>query len=182
MAKYNRRLQNTPGVEQEMLTITRTNQELIKQHEDLKSKLEQARLAGSLESRQKGAQFEIIDPANYPMEPSTPKPIMILLAGFGISLAGGVATAFVVELFNQRVWTHQELERALEAPVLVEIPAITAPGDERKTVFRRIVHAAMLVVFTGIYLGSLYYLYVKQSALLRLLDPLIEKIAERAAG
>jgi polysaccharide chain length determinant protein (PEP-CTERM system associated) len=182
MAKYNRRIQNTPGVEQEMLTITRANQELIKQHEDLKSKLEQARLAGSLESRQKGAQFEIIDPANYPMEPSPPKPIVLLLAGFAISIAAGVAAAFVVDMLNQRVWTHQELERALEAPVLVEIPSITDPGAEKKVLHRRILHAAMLVVFTGVYLGGLYYLYVKQSALLRLLDPLIEKIAERAAG
>ncbi|MDM7996460.1 MAG: Wzz/FepE/Etk N-terminal domain-containing protein [Acidobacteriota bacterium] len=182
MAKYNRRIQNTPGVEQEMLTITRANQELIKQHEDLKSKLEQARLAGSLESRQKGAQFEIIDPANYPMEPSPPQPIVLLLAGFAISIAAGVAAAFVVDMLNQRVWTHQELERALEAPVLVEIPSITDPGAEKKVLHRRILHAAMLVVFTGVYLGGLYYLYVKQSALLRLLDPLIEKIAERAAG
>ena len=85
-------------------------------------------------------------------------------------------------MLNQRVWTHQELERALEAPVLVEIPSITDPGAEKKVLHRRILHAAMLVVFTGVYLGGLYYLYVKQSALLRLLDPLIEKIAERAAG
>ncbi len=50
----------------------RTNEDLTKQHEELKKKLEDAKLAGSLESRQKGAQFAIVDPANYPMEPSPP--------------------------------------------------------------------------------------------------------------
>ena len=40
--------------------------------EHWQQQLEQAKLASSLESRQKGAQFEIIDRANYPLEPSPP--------------------------------------------------------------------------------------------------------------
>jgi polysaccharide chain length determinant protein (PEP-CTERM system associated) len=182
MAKYNQRIQNTPGVEQEMLTITRINEELMKQHEDLKTKLSDARLAGSLESRQKGAQFVIIDPANYPLEPMPPNPIVILLVGFAISIVGGVATAIIADTLNQKVWTHTELERALEAPVLVEIPSITIPSDALHALYRRLAHSALLIVGAGIYFGGLYYLYVTQSPVLRLLDPLIEKIAERAAG
>jgi succinoglycan biosynthesis transport protein ExoP len=182
MDKYNKRIQNTPQVEQEMTAIIRSNEDLTKQHEDLKAKLEEARLAGSLESRQKGAQFEIIDPANYPLEPSPPKPIVILMAGLAISLAGGVATALAVNMLNQRVWTHHELERALEAPVLAEIPSIVSPADIRNAMRRKLAHAVLIVAFAGIYLGGIYYLYLRQSAVLRLLDPVIEKIAERAAG
>ncbi|MBN1569597.1 MAG: hypothetical protein JXA73_17260 [Acidobacteria bacterium] len=180
--KYNRRIQNTPGVEQEMLAITRANDDLMKQHENLKKKLAEATLASSLESRQKGAQFEIIDPANYPLEPSTPKPIVILLAGFVMSIAAGIAAAIVVDFLNQRPWTYRELERALDVPVLVEIPTIATLADEKHTLYRRLAHAAMLIVFTGIYIGGLYYLYSKHSAVLRILDPVIEKIAERASG
>ena len=182
MAKYNQRIQNTPGVEQEMLSITRSNAELEKQHEELKTKLEQAKLAGSLENRQKGEQFEIIDPANYPLEPSPPGQLMILLTGFGISLAVGMATAFVVNTLNQRVWTHHELERAVEAQVLVEIPTIVSTADLRRVRFKMLAQAIVGVFCVCLYLGGIYYLYLKQSAVLRLLDPLIEKIAEKAAG
>jgi polysaccharide chain length determinant protein (PEP-CTERM system associated) len=182
MAKYSLRIQNTPRVEQEMMDVTRANAELTKQHEELKTKLEQAQLAGSLESRQKGAQFEIIDPANYPLEPSPPGRLVILLCGFGISLGVGVLTALVVNTLNQRVWTHHELERALEAPVLVEIPTIVSPADIQRALRRKLAHALIFLIFAGFYLGGIYYLYLKQSALLRLLDPLIDKIAERAAG
>jgi polysaccharide chain length determinant protein (PEP-CTERM system associated) len=180
-AKYNQRIQNTPGVEQEMLEITRTNAELTKQHEDLKIKLEQAKLASSLESRQKGAQFEIIDPANYPLEPSPPSRLVILLAGFGLSLAAGIATAVVVNTLNQRVWTHHELERALEAPVLVEIPSIVTPADLVTARRKKLMHALAFVLLVGLYLGGLYYLYANQSAVLRVLDPIIEKIQDRAS-
>jgi succinoglycan biosynthesis transport protein ExoP len=182
MVKYNARLQNTPGVEQEMLAITRTNDELTKQHDDLKKKLEEAKLAGSLESRQKGAQFEIIDPANYPLEPSPPGRSVILLVGLGVSLVIGIATAVIVNSMNQQIWTHQELERAFDAPVLVEIPSIISPLDIRNTGRKRLIHAFLFIIFAGIYLGGIYCLYVKQSTILRLLDPIIEQIAEKAAG
>jgi polysaccharide biosynthesis transport protein len=182
MAKYNVRIQNTPAVEQEMQSVIRTNEELTKQHVELKNKLEEAKLAGSLESRQKGAQFEIVDPANYPLDPSSPPRILILLAGVCISFIIGIATALGVNSLNQQVWTQHELERALHAPVLVEIPSITSPADVRRTIRRRLVHAFTLIFFAGIYLGGIYYLYLKQATILRLLDPVIEKIAERAAG
>ena len=181
MAKYNQRIQSTPGVEQEMLAITRTNSDLTKQHEELKTKLEAAKLAGSLESRQKGAQFEIIDPANYPLEPSPPGRLLILLIGIGISIAAGIAAAVAVNLLNQRVWTHHEIERALDAPVLVEIPSIVTPADLRNNRIRKCASVAAFVLASGLYLGGLYYLYMKQSPVLRLLNPVIEKIEERAS-
>lgn len=181
MDKYSRRVQNSPGVEQEMQAVIRTNEDLTKQHDELKKKLADAKLAGSLESRQKGEQFAIIDPANYPMEPSPPSPLTILLAGFAVSLVAGVAAAVVVNTLNQRVWTYHELERALEAPVLVEIPAMNTPTDVRLAIRRRLAHALLFVICAGAYFGGIYYLYHRQSAVLRVLDPLIEKIEERAA-
>jgi polysaccharide biosynthesis transport protein len=182
MLKYSQRVQNTPRIEQSMAEITRTNGDLKKQHDDLKGKLDSAKLASSLESHQKGAQFEIIDPANYPLEPSPPGPIIILLGGIVASFAVGILAAVVTGGLNQRIWTHQEVERALEAPVLVEIPTIVSPADIRSALRRRLMHAFLFVVFAGVYLGGLYCLYQKQATVLRLLDPLIEQIAERAAG
>jgi polysaccharide chain length determinant protein (PEP-CTERM system associated) len=182
MAKYNQRIQNMPAVEQEMLAITRANAELAKQHDGLKAKLEQANLASSLESRQKGAQFEILDRANYPLEPSTPGKTDILIIGFAISLAIGVVVAIIASIFNQRIWTQYELERALEAPVLVEIPSMITPSYIRNARRKMVMHAAVGIFCACVYCGGLYYLYLKQSAVVRLLGPLFEKIVERSAN
>jgi polysaccharide biosynthesis transport protein len=182
MLKYSQRVQNTPRVEQAMAEITRANGDLKKQHDDLKGKLDEAKLASSLESHQKGAQFEIIDPANYPLEPSPPGPAVILLAGLGVSLVVGFFSAVVTGSLNQRIWTHQEIERALDAPVLVEIPSIVSPADIRSAMRRKLMHAFLFIVFAGVYFGGYYLLYQKRATVLRILDPLIEQIAERAAG
>lgn len=179
MARYTKLVQNTPGVEQEIEAVIRTNADLNKQHDELKSKLDQARLAESLESHQKGSQFVLLDPANYPLDPITPARGTLVLAGCGISLAAAILIAWVVELMNQRVWTHRELERLLGHPVLIEIPSLVAASDIVRARRKKLVYGLVFVVSAGAYMGGLYYLYLKQSALLRLLDPIIQKIAER---
>jgi polysaccharide biosynthesis transport protein len=182
MERYSQRIQNTPGVEQSMAAALRVNADLAKQHEGLKEKLSQAKLAESLESNQRGGQFVVVDQANFPLEPITPAARVIVLAGLGISLVLSVAVAWVVDGLNPRIWTQRQLERLLEAPVLVEIPTMTSVSDIIRARKKRVVNALVLVVCAGIYLGGLYYLYLKQSALLRILDPLIERLTERITG
>ncbi|NWG13272.1 MAG: hypothetical protein HXY20_07040 [Acidobacteria bacterium] len=182
MAKYNERVQNTPRVEQEMAAIQRAYDDLTKQHEDLKTKLANARLAESVESHQKGAQFVVADPASYPLEPSAPNvPMLILLSLIG-SLAAAVAAAWLADTLNKRVWTRSEAERVLEVPVLVEIPSIVLRSDLTAARMRKSVAAVVLFAGAAVYTGGLYYLYLRQTALLKVLDPLIERfIIERIA-
>ncbi len=182
MARYGQRIQDTPGVEQAMAAALRANADLTKQHEGLKGKLEQAKLSESLESNQKGGSFVIVDPANYPLEPITPAARVIILAGLGISLVLAVVVAWIVDGLNPRVWTQRQLERLLETPVLVEIPSLASVSDIIRARRRKFVHALLFILSAGIYMGGLYYLYLKQSALLRLLDPIIERLTERITG
>ena len=182
MERYSQRIQNTPGVEQAMAAILRANADLTRQHEGLKEKLEQAKLSESLESNQKGGQFQIVDSANYPLEPITPATGVIILAGLCISLALAVVVAWIVDGLNPRVWTQRQLERLLEMPILVEIPSMASVSDIIRARRRKFVHALLFILSGGIYMGGLFYLYLKQSALLRLLDPIIEKLTDRIAG
>ena len=182
MARLNQRIQTIPGAEREMSAALRENADLARQHEDLKGKLEQARLAESLENRQRGAQFVIVEPADYPQEPITPGKASIVFFGLAISLAAGFAVAWVVDGLRPRIWTQRELERFLETKALVEIPALITPTDLIRQRRRRLMQAVLVIVLAGVYAGGLYYLYLKQAALLRLLDPVIEKISERIAS
>ncbi len=180
MAKYSQRVQNTPRVEQEMAAIQRANDDLTKQHEDLKAKLASAKLAESVESHQKGAQFVVADPASYPLEPSAPDPAMLIVLGLIGSLAAAVLAAWLVDMLNRKVWTQPEVERMLEAPVLVEIPSIVLKSDLVAARIRKTASAVVLFAGAAVYTGGLYFLYHRQTALLKVLDPLIERfIIER---
>jgi len=153
MAKYNDRVQSTPQVEQEMAAIQRNNDDLSKQYEDLKAKLSGATLAQSVESHQKGAQFVVADPASYPLEPAAPNPPMLILLGLAGSLAAGILAAWLADILNKRVWTQSEVERMLEAPVLVEIPSMVLRADLAAARMRKMVAAAALFAGATVYTG-----------------------------
>jgi protein tyrosine kinase modulator len=173
MARHMGRVQGSPRREQELATVLRSHGELTKQFEDLKGKLDQAKLSESLESRQKGSQFEIVDPANYPLLPAKPNRVAIILSGLTFSLGVGVAMALTVDTLNQKVWTLSEIENALGALVLVEIPGIVTKADLSLARKKRMAHVLLFVVSAALYIGSLYFLYMKQSSVLRHLDPII---------
>jgi len=179
MTGYSRRVADTPRVEQEIAAILRANADLSKQHDDLKAKHSQAKLSESLESRQKGSQFLILDPANYPLEPATPARKIVLLVGWLVSLGVSLLAAFLAGIFNQRIWTQPELERFIGAPVLVEIPSIASPTDLRRQRMKKLFHAAIVAVCLGGYLGGVGYLYLKQPAFLQAVDPVMETVMER---
>ena len=176
IAKYSERVQNAPAREQDMAAVLRSNGELTKQYEDLKSKLAQAKLSQSLESGQRGSQFVVIDPANYPLSPAKPNKLLVILAGMVMSLVTGVCVAAGVDLLNQKIWTQTELEQLFDVQVLAEIPEIITDADVSLARKKRLAYAALSFVFGTAYLGGLYFIYLKQMRVLHLLDPIIQRL------
>src|SRR5206468_8127218 len=129
IAKYTLRLQNAPQSEQDIAAILRENTDLNKQYDDLKNKLSQARLSESLESKQKGSQFVVVDPANYPLSPTKPQKQLVFLGGVAISLLLSVSFVVAFHIARQRIWTQSEVEALWGVPVLVDIPEILTDSD-----------------------------------------------------
>ena len=176
IGKYMRRVENTPRTEQEIAGVQRQTDDLKKQYEDLKTKLEQARLSESLESKQKGSQFQIIDPANYPLDPDKPDKKMVMLGSGAICLLLSVLIALVVDILRQKVWTRAQMETLWSVPVLIDIPEILTDADvaeKRKKTFTYLARSAAGV---AVYAVFLYGVYWKHIFLLQQLDPLLQKI------
>jgi len=157
---YTQRVQNTPRREQEMASVVRSHNELSQQSQDLKGKLVETRLAESLESKQKGTHFVILDPANYPTTPSKPDRSRILLIGLAFSLSFGAAMAFAVDLFDQKLWTHTEVEKLLGTPVLGEVAEIVSEEDLQNRKKKRWIHLTLSILTVALFLAALYYAYV----------------------
>jgi hypothetical protein len=90
--------------------------------------------------------------------------------------------AVIVGMFDRRIRTRHELERFMNSPVLVEIPSMITPRDIRRARRKKLGFVTIGIFCGCIYCCGLYYLYTKQAMVVRLLDPVIEKIAERAAN
>ena len=145
----------------------------------MRNKLAQAQLAESLESRQKGAQFVIIDPANYPVEPSKPNKPFVALAGVLGSLVVAIAFAAAVDVLRQRVWTQSEIETFWGAPILVDIPEILTDSDLAAQRKKKFVYAASAVGAAGAYAVCLYLVYLKHEPIIQQLDPVLQRLVYR---
>jgi polysaccharide chain length determinant protein (PEP-CTERM system associated) len=176
IAKYSARVENSPKAEQDISDAVRQNEELKKNYEELRSKLSQARLSESLESKQKGSHFSILDPANYPLTPAKPNKLMVLLGGAAISLLVSIALAVLVDVAGQKIWTPTQVETIWGLPVLVDIPEIVTDTDVtaiRKSWFA---YTAYSLAGAAVWSVCLYGVYVKQGFVLRLLDPVLQKV------
>lgn len=147
---YTRRVANTPQRELQIASLLREFEELRQQHSNLGGKVSATRLAESLESRQKGEQFRILDPASQPSKPIRPNRLLIVLVGFLASLGLGSALAVVREFLDRRFWTHTEVENFYHLPVLAEIPQMLRPRDARRLRYRMLARTGLFAICIAI--------------------------------
>jgi len=86
---YQLRVEETPKREQELLLLTRDYDLLKANYQSMLDKKIQAQMAESLERKQQGEQFKILDPARLPEKPVKPDRNRILMIGAFIGLVSG---------------------------------------------------------------------------------------------
>ena len=121
---YQKRIEDTPKREQELVNLTRDYELLKGNYQSLHDKKMQSQMAENLERKQKGEQFKIMDPARLPENPVRPDLQRILLIGTFIGLFSGVVLAWYRESVDQCFYTVDDLEGTLNLPVLAEIPSL----------------------------------------------------------
>ncbi len=100
ISAYQIRLNLTPAIEQELTDISRGYEGAKANYNSLLQKQNQSQLATSLEQRQQGEHFSIIDPPSSPLKPYSPNHLMISLGGLGFGLVVGCGLVAFVELTN----------------------------------------------------------------------------------
>src|SRR5712664_1581171 len=160
LSEYQARLNGTPQTEQELADISRGYEESQVNYNSLLQKQNQSQLATSLEQRQQGQQFRIIDPPSLPYKPSAPNRALVSLGGLVLGLAVGAALAALLELTDARVRHEKDLQGLIPARVLVGIPRLNTPEEDARLVRRLwLDRAAVAAVLVFIVLGNAYSLY-----------------------
>jgi protein tyrosine kinase modulator len=131
MTMYQARIDSVPRMEQMEKQITR-DYDITRQHyQSMLAKKNDATMAASLEKRQKGEQFRVLDPASLPQKPSRPDRLKLNLMGVLIGLALGFGISVVLELKDGSVRTKHEVIILTHLPVLATIPPFAAGVAEQ---------------------------------------------------
>jgi hypothetical protein len=129
---YQGRIENTPKLEQELLSLNRDYDNTQKTYESLLTRKQEAEVAANMERQQKGEQFRILDPARLPDKPQSPdmRKLFLMCVMAGLGLGGGLI--FLLEFLDKSVRKLESVPKKLGIPLLVAVPRIDHPKDVRK--------------------------------------------------
>jgi hypothetical protein len=115
---YERRVEETPKREQEMILLTRDYETIKSRYDNLVQRKLEADVAVSMEKKQKGEQFRMLDAAKLPEKPVSPDVSRILLFSLVLGLCLGGGLAFTVEMRDTSYQNPEEAEGELGLPVI----------------------------------------------------------------
>ena len=124
VALYQTRVDNTSVRGIELSKISRTYEITLKKYQDLLAKGLESELSENMEKKQKGEQFQILDPANFPLKPVRPNRQMIVLFGLLAGLGAGFGLAFVWDNLNTSFRRSDDFSTYVNLPLLATIPAL----------------------------------------------------------
>src|SRR5262249_41129313 len=129
VAAYLGRVENSPQREQEFKELSRDYESTKELYATLSKRFEEAQLAESMEQRQKGEQFRVLDSAVPSSTPAAPNRPRLMLMGLMLSLGLAVAAVVAAEQIKPAFHTVDDLRTFTAVPVLVSIPTIVIPED-----------------------------------------------------
>jgi polysaccharide biosynthesis transport protein len=149
--QYQSRLSREPVVEQQFADLSRGYDQSKEIYDDLLKKKNQSAMATSLELRQQGEHFSVIDPPSLPTKPDFPNHLKLCAVGLvvGLALAGVVAGG--AEVLDDRLHCGKTLRKLLPVPLLAEVPVISNSEEqeaEKKSI-------ALTWVFAGLVFTSM---------------------------
>ena len=155
--QYQARLNQTPVREQQLASMVRDLELLKENYSDLLKKEQESQLATSLEKRQEGQQFRLIDPPLLPAVPSSPKRLKMSLGGLAAGLAVGLGLALFMEMRSPSFHTEKAVTQQLALPFVVGIPQLLTSSETQKIAWtRRFEWVAAMVMVTAVSVAEFY--------------------------
>ncbi len=120
---YERRLERSPLVEQELLVLERDYNNMKSNYAMLLDKRLNTRIAENIEKRQKGGKFRILDEAYLPNQPVIPNRPRVLVLGFLFGCVFGAGLSVLRERLTPQFRGPEDVELLLAGPrLLAAIP------------------------------------------------------------
>jgi polysaccharide chain length determinant protein (PEP-CTERM system associated) len=143
------RINRIPDAEVDLSAIDREYQTKKAAYDDLLEKHQKAGLRKAAADATQAASIQVIDPANLPSAPVAPNRPLLVALGLAVGLGAGLLFAAAFEV--PRLLTVQTVEDArhyTSLPVLVTVPELLTPREQRRRRARRLALAFAGVLAT----------------------------------
>jgi len=131
---YERRVVQTPKVEQEGLSLQREYASASKKYSEIKQSQMGAEMAVELEKGQRGGRFSLLEPPQLPNSPRIPNRRAFILLGLVLGFGGGIGYASYAEYMDRTIRGSRSVRAVLQSPPLAVIPYISGgnvlPGSK----------------------------------------------------
>jgi polysaccharide chain length determinant protein (PEP-CTERM system associated) len=130
--EYRLRIERTPQREEQLLSLKRDYDNIKKAYESLLSRKTEADMAVSMQKKNKGEQFRVVDYAKLPEKPISPNMRLLfgLFTAAGLGIGAGII--FLFEFFDTSVRKPEDFQARLSLPVLMVMPEM-APAPNRRS-------------------------------------------------
>jgi polysaccharide chain length determinant protein (PEP-CTERM system associated) len=158
---YQGHLSQEPVTEQQLTDLSRGYEQSKANYDDLLKKKNASEMATSMELRQQGEHFRVLDPPSLPSKPAFPNHLKFCEIGLGVGLVLGGGLAGSTEFLDDRLHSEKALKELLPVAVISELPSFTTP-DEEKTERRKLwaIWATAALVLVTI-LGGFAYSFLR---------------------
>lgn len=131
LADYESKMYLTTEVERELSAMSRQMATATNEYVNARDKLFTAKLGQALETQSKGERFTLVEPADLPLEPSSPNRPVLLMLTVIIALAAGLGWPQLLVAMDPAVRGSHAIERIFGAPPIAEIPLIDTAVEEK---------------------------------------------------
>ena len=126
---YQRRVEETPKREQELISLKRDYENLDNLYNSLLKRKLESEISTNMERQQKGEQFQILDRAQLPKRPIEPDLKRIFMLTIAVGFGLGCGLAYIVDFLDSSYRKPEKVEEDFNIPVIATIPAIYSPKD-----------------------------------------------------
>ena len=146
------KVERLPQREQEMISLSRDYDNIKKSYEELLRKKLESQISQKLEERQKGEQFQVLEPANLPKGAFKPNRLKVLVLSLLASLVIGIGGAIGLEMLDPTLRGSREFKSFFDIPILSCLPIIENAEYRHSIAVRRAAVIGGLVSIGGAYL------------------------------
>jgi uncharacterized protein involved in exopolysaccharide biosynthesis len=127
LADYKKELDQLNRVETEYNRLQQEVDVDQQNHQLYLTKFEESRISDAMDS-EKIASVSLIEPAQVPLKPVSPKKMLNLVLGLFLGALGGLGLAFFLEYLDDSLGEIDDIEEQLKLPVLGVLPELEKKG------------------------------------------------------
>ncbi|MEX2263982.1 MAG: GNVR domain-containing protein [Bryobacteraceae bacterium] len=160
LQQYQARLMARPANENQYVKLTRDYALAKAEYDRLTMQKGQSEMANKVEERSAGENLELLDPASYPIEPTSPNRVVIIALGICMGLTLGLFLAGAHEVKDSTLKNLKDVRAYSNLNVLSSIPLLeNALVVRRKRRIVWVVWSAVVMLGVMAMSGVLYFYY-----------------------